>query len=304
VRILVTGGAGFIGSHVADAYVEQGHEVVVVDNLSSGKVENVNRQARLVRLDILDPDLGDVLASFRPEAVNHHAAQIDVRRSVQDPAFDAEVNVVGTLRVLGYCRRSGVRRLIFASTGGAIYGEPKYLPMDENHPIAPLAPYGASKFAAEQFLRLQALTEGLTCVVLRYANVYGPRQDPHGEAGVVAIFAAAMLQGRTPTIYGDGTQTRDFVYVGDVAAANLLALERSPDGPVNIGTGIGTSVNDLCSILAGLAGFTRKPLYAPARAGEVHTCYLDNARARQELGWLPATDLREGLARTVRSFVS
>jgi UDP-glucose 4-epimerase len=304
VKILVTGGAGFIGSHVVDAYVAQGHEVIVVDDLSNGKRENVTGRAHIVHLDIRDPALGKVFASYRPQVVNHHAAQIDVRRSVQDPAFDAEVNVLGTLRVLEQCRRSGVHRLIFASTGGAIYGEPKYLPMDENHPIAPLAPYGASKFAAEQFLRLGALTEGMTCVVLRYANVYGPRQDPLGEAGVVAIFTAAMLQGQTPTIYGDGTQTRDFVYVGDVAHANLLALDGDPGGPVNIGTGIGTSVNDVFSILAGLTGFRGQPIYASPRAGEIHTCYLDNSRAQQHLGWQPGTDLREGLACTVRAFAA
>lgn len=304
MKILVTGGAGFIGSHVVDAYVAQGHEVIVVDDLSNGKRENVTGRAHFVHLDIRDPALAEVFASYRPQVVNHHAAQIDVRRSVQDPAFDAEVNVLGTLRVLEQCRRSGVHRLIFASTGGAIYGEPKYLPMDENHPIAPLAPYGASKFAAEQFLRLGVLIEGMTCVVLRYANVYGPRQDPLGEAGVVAIFAAAMLQGQTPTIYGDGTQTRDFVYVGDVAHANLLALDRDPGGPVNIGTGIGTSINDVFSILAGLTGFRGQPICALPRAGEIHTCYLDNSRARQHLGWQPGTDLREGLARTVRAFAA
>jgi len=303
VTILVTGGAGFIGSHVVDAYFEQGHEVVVVDNLSTGRDANLNPRAALYQIDIRDPALAEVFEKHRPEVVNHHAAQIDVRRSVDDPAFDAEVNTVGTLRVLEHCRKAGVRRLIFASTGGAIYGEPQYLPADEDHPIAPLAPYGMSKYAAELFLQLLGKGSGTACVVLRYANVYGPRQDPLGEAGVVAIFAHVMLKGQTPTIFGDGTQVRDFVYVGDVVQANLLALERDPGGPVNIATGMGTSVNDLFAMLAQLAGFREEPVYAAARAGEVHTIYLDNARARERLGWQPTTSLREGLARTLEAFL-
>jgi UDP-glucose 4-epimerase len=303
VKILVTGGAGFIGSHVVDACVEQGHEVVVVDDLSTGRAENLNPRAAFYHMDIRDPALGEVFEKHRPEAVNHHAAQIDVRRSVEDPAFDADVNIVGTLRVLEHCRKTGVRRLIFASTGGAIYGEPQYLPADEDHPIAPLAPYGMSKYAAELFLRLVGKASGIACVVLRYANVYGPRQDPLGEAGVVAIFAHAMLKGQTPTIFGDGTQVRDFVYVGDVVQANVLALVRDPGGPVNIATGAGTSVSDLFAMLAQLAGFRGEPVYAAARAGEVHTIYLDSARARERLGWQPTTSLREGLAGTLEGFV-
>ncbi|UCH33032.1 MAG: NAD-dependent epimerase/dehydratase family protein [Armatimonadota bacterium] len=302
MRILVTGGAGFIGSHVVDAYVEAGHEVAVVDDLSSGARQNVNPAAAFHQLSILDPCLEEVFAAHQPQVVNHHAAQIDVRRSVADPAHDIEVNVVGTVRVLERCAAHGVERVIFSSTGGAIYGEPEYLPADESHPVKPLAPYGLDKFAAEQFLRIFQQQGGPKCSILRYANVYGPRQDPHGEAGVIAIFANAMLRGDAPTIFGNGEQTRDFVYVGDVVRANILATEADPPGPVNIGTGRPTSVNDLYALMAALTGFQHAARHAPERPGEVREIYLDCRLAERCLGWSAQVPMDDGLTRVVEHF--
>jgi UDP-glucose 4-epimerase len=307
MRILVTGGAGFIGSHIVDAYLALGHDVAVVDDLSSGSRDNLNPRATFLHLDILDPRLDDAFAEYRPQVVNHHAAQIDVRRAVADPVRDITVNIIGTVRLLERCAAHGIERLIFASTGGAIYGEPRHLPADETHPIAPLSPYGLDKFAAEHYLRIfrqQNLPRagragGPDYAILRYANVYGPRQDPHGEAGVVAIFANAMLRGDPPTVFGDGQQTRDFVYVGDVVRANVLALEAKLPGPVNIGTGRAISVNEIYRSLARAIGFDRPPRYAPARAGEVRDIYLDCALARAHLGWCAEVSLEDGLARTL-----
>jgi UDP-glucose 4-epimerase len=302
MRILVTGGAGFIGSHVVDAYIAAGHHVAVVDDLSSGRRDNLNPGATFHHLDILDAALDEVFASHKPQVVNHHAAQIDVRKAVADPTRDVTINVIGTVRLLERCVAHGVKRVIFASTGGAIYGEPEYLPADENHPVRPLSPYGLDKFTAEHYLRIFHEQGGPARVVLRYANVYGPRQDPHGEAGVVAIFANAMLQGQAPIIFGSGAQTRDFVYVGDVVRANLLALESGTPGPFNIGTGRAASVNDIYSALARVAGFTAPTRHAPERPGEVQHIYLDCALAERHLGWTPQVSLEEGLARTVEFF--
>ena len=302
MRILVTGGAGFIASHIVDAYVAAGHEVAVIDDLSSGSRENINPAAAFHQLDILDPCLEEAFAAHRPQVVNHHAAQIDVRKAVADPARDIAVNIVGTVRVLERCAAHDVERVIFASTGGAIYGEPQYLPADENHPVQPLSPYGLDKFAAEHYLRIFHEQGGPTYVILRYANVYGPRQDPHGEAGVVAIFANAMLRGEAPTIFGDGEQTRDFVYVGDVVRANLLALEATHTGSFNIGTGEPTSVNRIYRSLAEAIGFDQPARYAPARPGEARNIHLDCALARLHLGWSAQVTLEDGLARTVEHF--
>lgn len=302
MRILVTGGAGFIGSHVADAYVALGHEVAVVDDLSSGARENINPAAAFHHLDILDPRLEEAFAAHRPQVVNHHAAQIDVRKATADPARDIAVNLLGTVRLLERCVAHRVERVVFASTGGAIYGEPEYLPADENHPIKPLSPYGLDKFAAEHYLRIFHQQGGPSRAVLRYANVYGPRQDPHGEAGVVAIFADAMLRGETPTIFGSGEQTRDFVYVGDVVRANVLALEADLPGPVNIGAGKPTSVNEIYRSLAQVIGFSRPAHHAPERPGEVRDIHLDCGLARRCLGWSAQVTLEEGLARTAEHF--
>ncbi|HLE78017.1 MAG TPA: NAD-dependent epimerase/dehydratase family protein [bacterium] len=310
MKVLITGGAGFIGSHVADAHVAAGDEVVIVDNLSTGRRASVPERARFYELDIRSDAVREVFARERPDLVNHHAAQASVSFSVRHPQCDAEVNILGTLNVLAHCAEFGVRRVVMASTGGAIYGEPQRpLPVDETHPIEPLSPYGLSKYVGELYLRyLTAGAEAIphrgrvSAAVLRYANVYGPRQDPHGEAGVVAIFAQAMLDRRAPTIFGDGTQTRDFVYVGDVARANVLAAAAGGSETVHIATGVETSVIDVYAALARFTAFAAPPAHGPARAGDVYRIALDAARARAWLGWVPQVTLEEGLRRTVDWF--
>jgi len=235
MKILVTGGAGFIGSHVVDAYLELGHEVVVVDNLSSGSIENLNPKAKFYEMDIRDSDIEDLFKNEKPDVVNHHAAQMDVRKSVEDPIYDADVNIIGSLNLLQNCIKYGVKKFIFASTGGAIYGEQDYFPADEEHPTRPLSPYGVAKLTVEKYLYFYKEVHGLNYVVLRYANIYGPRQNPHGEAGVVAIFTSKMLKGEQPVINGDGFQTRDYTFVGDVVRANVLALSYEKSDVFNIG---------------------------------------------------------------------
>jgi len=312
MRILVTGGAGFIGSHVVDAFIAAGHHVAVVDSLASGRRENLNPRATFYEVDVRDAELlADVFAAERPEVVDHHAAQVEVRRSIEDPVYDAQVNVLGTLNVLEQARLAGARKVIYISSGGAVYGEPVRLPCDEEHPIAPLCPYGASKYAMEVYLRVYRATYGLETTVLRYANVYGPRQDPHGEAGVVAIFAGRMLNAEggpqgtglpVPRINGDGEQTRDFVYVGDCARANVLALDVGDGGVYNVGTGAETSINELASKLVAVTGYTGEVTHGPANAGEVIRIYSAVERAREGLGFEAAVPLTEGLARTVAFF--
>jgi UDP-glucose 4-epimerase len=300
VRILVTGGAGFIGSHVVDRFVALGHEVAVLDNLSTGRRDFVNPRARFELADLADPAAVErVVAAWRPEIVDHHAAQIDVRRSVADPLFDATTNILGGIGLLEACRRHGVRKLIYASTGGALYGEGRQLPATEAHPINPESPYGASKHALEHYLYLWKLLHGLDYTVLRYGNVFGPRQNPHGEAGVNAIFIGLMLHGRRPRIFGDGEALRDYVYVDDVVEANALALERGGGEMVNIGTGIGTSVNRIVRELQSILGFDEGAIHEPPRPGEVQRIYLDPERARRVLGWTARTPFREGLEHTV-----
>ena len=301
-RVLVTGGAGFIGSHIVDAYVEAGLDVVVVDNLATGSRANLNPAARLYEVDIRDrAALNEVFAAERPAIVNHQAAQASVRVSMEDPPKDAEINVLGSLNVLEAARRYGTRKLIYAATGGAAVGEPKYLPVDEEHPVEPLSPYGADKHAVEHYCAIYQKSFGLETTILRYANVYGPRQDPRGEAGVIAIFVGRMLAGQHPTIYGSGDQERDYVYVEDVARASVLALTKGGGGMYNIGTGVSASVNDLFERLAELTGFGEQPTYADALPGEVFKIYVTCERARRELGWEPTVDLYEGLRRTVDS---
>jgi UDP-glucose 4-epimerase len=307
MKTLVTGGAGFIGSNLVDAVLARGDEVTVLDNLSTGRRVNLEgalaNGARLAEVDICDADaVGAVLAEARPELVFHLAAQIDVRRSVTEPAFDAAVNVGGTANVLDAARATGVGRVIFISTGGALYGEgaDKQLPLPESTPIAPLSGYGQSKFSAEGYLGLYERLHGLSGMSLRLGNVYGPRQDPLGEAGVVAIFCGLLKDGGVPTIYGDGTQTRDYIYVGDVVAAALAAGGNQLGGSINIGTGREASVLDIVEILGGLAGrddFT--PKFAPARAGEVQRISLDASLAERELDWAPQTTLEQGLEFTL-----
>ena len=300
MRILVTGGAGFIGSHVVDRFIERGHEVAVLDNLSSGFRELVNPAARLHEADLTDAAAVErCFAEFRPDVVDHHAAQIDVRRSVDDPVFDAGTNIVGALGLLQACTRHGVRKFVYASTGGALYGEGRQLPATEEHPVNPESPYGVSKHTLEHYLYLWKLLHGLDYTVLRYPNVYGPRQNPHGEAGVNAIFILLMLQGKRPRIFGTGEQVRDYLYVMDVVQANELALALGSGETVNLGTGIGTSVNDIFRELKAILGFAGEPLYEAARPGEVQRIYLDATRAKQVLGWTPRTSFRDGLAQTV-----
>ncbi len=302
MRILVTGGAGFVGSHVAEAYRDAGHHVAVVDALVGGAPNRTPEGLKLYRVDIRRPELADVFREERPEVVSHHAAQANVRQSLADPASDAETNVLGTLRVLDLAVRHRVTQVIFSSTAGALYGEPQVLPVTEDHPILPTSPYGFHKFLGEQYLAYYRRMHGLNTVVLRYGNVYGPRQAPETEAGVIAIFTSAFLTGRRPVIFGDGTQVRDFVYVGDVADANLRALGRPIADPVQIGTGLGTSVNELAARLRTLTGAAVAPEHGPPVAGEVYKIVLDIARAEKVLGWRPRVSLEEGLARTVEWF--
>lgn len=302
MKILVTGGAGFIASNIVDAYIAAGHQVVVMDDLSSGKRENLNPQARFVEMDICSPQVAELMEEVAPEIINHHAAQIDVRKSVSDPIFDAKVNIQGALNLLEAAVKAGTRRFIFSSSGGCIYGEPETLPVAENCPMLPLSPYGITKMCLEHYLRFYRDIHGLDHVVLRYGNVFGPRQDPHGEAGVVAIFSLAMLNGKTPTIFGDGTQERDYVFVEDVVRANLLALEAPGGHSINIGTGRGTSVNQLYAVLQKLTGFTPQAQRGPARPGELARIALECSLARRVLGWQPQVSLEEGLSRTVEHF--
>jgi UDP-glucose 4-epimerase len=304
MRILVTGGAGFIGSHTVDALVAAGtHEVAVIDNLSAGKPDQVNSRARFHQADIRDAaEVGRIIASERPEVMVHLAAQMDVRRSVADPAFDAQVNLVGFLNLMEAARQHGLRRVVFSSTGGAIYGEQDTFPADESHPCRPVSPYGVAKFSTESYLFFYRAQYGIEYAAMRYANVYGPRQDPHGEAGVVAIFCGRLLEDQPVTIFGDGEQTRDYVYVGDVVRANVAAVAAPATGPINVGTGIETSVNRLYGILAAVAASDRPPAYAPARPGEQKRSVIAAARAGRELGWQPEVTLEDGLRRTYRFF--
>jgi UDP-glucose 4-epimerase len=309
VRCFVTGGAGFIGSNLVDALLARGDEVTVVDDLSTGRLVNLEgaleADAELAEVDIRDADALAALASEkRPQAIFHLAAQIDVRKSIEDPAFDAAVNVGGTANVLEAARGAEAGRVVFVSTGGAIYGEGagQQLPLDESAAIAPLSAYGQSKYAAEGYLALYERLYGLSTMALRLGNVYGPRQDPLGEAGVIAIFCGLLASGGRPTIFGDGTQTRDYLYVGDVVAAALAASESTATGPVNLGTGREASVLELTEILGRLGGSEDfEPEFAPPRAGEVQRIALDAARAERELDWQPTTSLEEGLRLTLQA---
>jgi UDP-glucose 4-epimerase len=300
MKILVTGGAGFIGSHVADAYLQEGHEVAVLDNLSTGFRRNVPTKAVFFETDILDSEgVFRVFEEFQPEIVNHHAAQMDVRRSLIEPEFDARTNILGSLHLILASVSYAVKKFIYISTGGAVYGEPKSLPVREDHPVNPECAYGISKHTVEHYLHLYRFLEGLDYTVLRYPNVYGPRQNPKGEAGVNAIFIDQMLEGIAPTIYGDGEQLRDYVYVGDIVAANVAALTRGSREIVNIGSGVGVSVNQIVSVLARLLDFREPPKYAPARAGEIYKIYLDPTHAKEILGWKAQVPFEEGLRRTI-----
>lgn len=300
LKILVTGGAGFIGSHVVDRFIRDGHEVVVLDNLVTGSKRNLNPRARFAELDIRDrKGVEEIFAAERFDVVDHHAAQMDVRKSTEDPLYDADVNILGSLNLITSATRHGVRKLIYISTGGAVYGEPKRLPVEEGDAINPECQYGISKHTVEHYLYLYRLLYKLNYVVLRYPNVFGPRQNPQGEAGVIAIFAGKMLDGETPTIFGDGKQLRDYVFVEDVADANARALDCGDGEIINVGSERGTSVLELYEHLATLTGVKSQPKSAPLRPGEIYKIYLSGRRAKQILGWSPAVSVGEGLRRTV-----
>jgi len=303
MKVLVTGGAGFIGSHVVDLCLQHGYEVIIVDDLSTGRESNLNPAAKLYQMDIRDPKLKDVFEREKPDYVDHHAAQMDVRRSVAEPLFDADVNILGSINLIECAKQYGVKRIVYISTGGAVYGEPEYLPCDENHPINPICQYGASKHTVEHYLYMYKVNYELDYSVLRYPNVYGPRQDPHGEAGVVAIFTGQMLRNDQVVINGDGEQERDFVYVGDCARANLMAIQASQGlGIINLGSGRGTTVNEIFENLRGITDYGREARHGPAKVGETRKIYLDASKAQRELGWQPTTELEEGLKNTVEYF--
>jgi len=303
MKVLVTGGAGFIGSHTQDQLILSGYDVVVVDNLSTGFSKNINPKAKFYQTDIQDKTaIAEIFAAERPDAVFHFAAQMDVRRSVADPFYDANVNIIGTLNLLENAVKNKVKRFIFVSTGGAVYGEQDYFPADENHPLNPLSPYGVGKLAVEKYLHFYKNTYGLNYFIVRYANVYGPRQNPFGEAGVVAIFCDKMLKKEQPFINGNGLQTRDYVYVKDVVAANLLAVECSVCDVVNIGTGIETNVVELFLELRKLVGSNCEELHKEQAQGEQLRSVIDNSKAGRILGWQPKYTLETGLAETVDFF--
>lgn len=302
-KILVTGGAGFIGSHVVDQFLEKGFEVVVLDDLSTGRASNLNPSATFYQMDIRDPKLRDVFEAEKPDFISHHAAQMDVRRSVAQPLFDADVNILGSINLIECAKEFGVKRFVYISTGGAVYGEPERVPCEETDPINPICQYGASKHTVEHYLYMYFVNYGLKYTVLRYPNVFGPRQDPHGEAGVVAIFTGQMLADQPVMIYGDGGQTRDFVYVGDCARANVLVvtMDHQP-GIYNIGWGRPTSINEVFTSLAKVTGYSQAVKYGPAKVGETRSIYLNASKAKRDLEWIPAVSLDDGLKKTVEYF--
>lgn len=302
MKILVTGGAGFIGSNVADGFIQEGHQVTIVDNLSTGIKSNVNQKAKFFKIDIRSVVIDNIFEKTKPDVICHHAAQIDVRKSTADPIFDADVNIIGSLNLFNACVKHKIKKVIFASTGGAIYGEQDYFPADENHPANPLSPYGVAKLTIEKYLHFYRQSYGIDFVSLRYANVYGPRQNPFGEAGVVAIFTEKLLSGKEAIINGDGKQTRDFVYVEDVVESNLLALNYPKSDIFNIGTDIETNINCIFKILKDKAGSKQKELHAPAKLGEQQRSVLECSKAKKLLGWKPKYSLEEGIAKTVEFY--
>lgn len=299
MKVLVTGGAGFIASNLADALIEEGHEVVIIDNLSTGKKENINKKAKFYKLDVRDKAIDKVFAKEKPEIVNHHAAQIDVRHSVDDPIYDAEINILGLLNVLKASKKNNVKKIINISSGGVIYGDGAKLPIKEDTKKGPISPYGIAKLSAEYYVRFYSNIYGLKYTSLRYSNVYGKRQDPLGEAGVIAIFSNMLLNNRQPTIFGDGKQTRDYIYVKDVVNANIQALTKGDNEEFNIGTSKETSVNQLFSAMKKATGFAGEAAYAPSRPGELMRSCLDNSKAKKLLGWSPRYSLEMGLKETI-----
>lgn len=299
MKILVTGGAGFIGSNVVDGFIREGHQATVVDNLSSGFEANVNKKAQFIKVDIRSVVMDTVFEKMQPDVLCHHAAQIDLRKSVVDPIYDADVNIIGSLNLLNACVKYKVKKVIFASTGGAIYGEQNHFPTDENHPVHPVSPYGVAKFTIEKYLYFYKRIHGIDFVVLRYSNVYGPRQNPLGEAGVISIFTEKLLTDREPIINGPGTQSRDFVFVDDVVEANLLALDYPHSDIFNIGTGMETDINSIFRLLKEKTGSKRKEIHGPEIPGELERSVLDCRKAQKLLGWKPKHDLDQGITKTV-----
>lgn len=302
MNILITGGAGFIGSHIVDAYLQSGHRVVILDNLSSGKKKNIPSKAVFYEMDLLDPQVEKLIRDENIEVINHHAAQISVTHSVTDPLEDANINIIGSIRLLESAKSCGVKKFIFASTGGAIYGVQDSFPADENHACRPESPYAISKFSVENYLTFYRKTHGLNTVILRYSNVYGPRQDPHGEAGVVAIFCQKLLKKSQPTIFGDGEQTRDFISVLDVAQANVVALNSPLTGTFNISTGKETTVNELLQNIARMTGNGLTPQYGAPRKGELQRSVIDSGKFQKNMDWNPKVSLKEGLGKTYEFF--
>ncbi len=302
MKILVTGGAGFIASQVADAFIEQGHNVFILDNLSTGFEKNINPKAEFIKADIGDKGLSSLFEKEKFDAVNHHAAQMDVRRSVADPAFDANTNIIGTINLLQNCVQTGVKKFMFASTGGAVYGEQEYFPADEKHPTFPLSPYGISKMSVEKYLYFYFAQYKLNYTILRYANIYGPRQNPFGEAGVVAIFSSKLLKGEQPVINGTGLQTRDYVFVEDVVKANLLGLNDTACDIYNVGTAKETNVNELFNLLNGIVGKGQKEIHGPAAAGEQMRSVITSEKMFKKFNWKPSVELKDGLFKTVEFF--
>ena len=302
MKILVTGGAGFIASHITDAFIEDGHTVFVLDNLLSGFEKNINPKAVFIKADIRDKAISELFESEKFDVINHHAAQMDVRRSVADPAFDADTNIIGTINLLQNAVKNNVKKFMFASTGGAIYGEQEYFPADEKHPMAPLSPYGISKLAVEKYLFFYKVQYNLKHSILRYANIYGPRQNPHGEAGVVAIFSKKLINGEQPVINGDGKQTRDYTYVKDVVKANLLALNDTASDIYNVGTGNETDVNELFNFVNDMVGNGQVEKHGPAMPGEQMRSVITSRKLKEKFGWSPSTTIKEGLKSTVEFF--
>jgi UDP-glucose 4-epimerase len=302
MKILVTGGAGFIGSNLVDASINVGHDVCVVDNLSTGQKENLNAKAKLFEMDIADKKLSEVFDREKPEAVFHLAAQIDVRKSVADPVADAQINILGSINLLENCKKFGVKKFIFSSTGGAIYGDADIIPTPETYEQKPISPYGICKLSVEKYLHYYHVVFGLPYIILRYANVYGPRQNFQGEAGVVAIFCSKLLAGNQPTIWGAGKQTRDYVFVGDVVAANLAALKSDKVDIYNVGTSVETDVNQLAEEIKKNISTDLEFSYGEAKVGEQQRSCLDYSKIKKELGWEPKVKLIEGIKKTVEWF--
>jgi UDP-glucose 4-epimerase len=302
MNILVTGGAGFIGSHIVNGYIEAGHSVTVIDNLSSGELRFLNPKAKFHEMDILDPKVSDILKKEKFNAINHHAAQISVSDSVANPLFDANSNIIGTLQLIQYAVSSNIEKFVFASTGGAMYGEQVNFPANEEHPCQPLSPYGISKLCAENYLRFFNQQYGMSTTVLRYSNVFGPHQNPHGEAGVVAIFCQKLVKNEKPVICGDGEQTRDFISVRDVVQANLIALDPACTGTFNVGTGKETSVSSLTECLLSISGKKISALHASPRNGEQRRSVIDYKKIHQGFGWEPKVSLEQGLIETYDFF--